>query len=84
MPMPAAPAPIRAARCLVLAAVLGFAAGCSQFPALDAAAPPQAGPAPVLLPMDQVLAAVPPAAADPAPALAARAARLRARAAALR
>lgn len=62
-------------------------AGCATFPALDAAPEPAATQAayPALLPIDELLARVPPPpATDPAAALAARAAALKARAAALR
>ncbi len=63
---------------------LGLSA-CADFPDLDGATPPVTGPAPRILPLDQVLAgqARPPQQADAA-SLTARAAALRARAAALR
>lgn len=70
-----------------LAAVLSLA-GCTTFPALDAAVSqrPDPGPAPELLPIDSLLAATGGARLDAADgaALAARAARLRARAALMR
>lgn len=76
-----------ACRRLMVLAALATAAGCSQFPEVDAFAASQAtGPAPALLPLDQVLAAdaAPARAADAGEALAARAALLKARAALMR
>jgi len=87
-PRPLAPRPPgRPLRPLLLAAALAALAGCSQFPAVDAFAASRAsGPPPVLLPIDQVLAAdsAPTQAAAAGETLAARAARLKARAAAMR
>ena len=84
---PAPRPPGRSLRPLVLAAALAALSGCAQFPAVDAFAASRAvGPPPVLLPLDQVLAAdaAPTQAEAAGDALAARAARLRARAAAMR
>lgn len=77
---------MRAAR-LVVSLLTPLLAGCATFPALDAAPKPAATKAvyPALLPVDELLARVPPPpATDPAAELAARAAALKARAAALR
>lgn len=77
---------MRAARYLVVL-LLPPLAGCAAFPALDGAPEPAASQAgyPDLLPIEELLAGVPPPpATDPATAVAARAAALRARAAALR
>lgn len=80
------PARLPVARILV-ALLLPPLAGCATLPALDGAPGPAASQAeyPDLLPLEELLAGVPPPpATDPAAALAARAAALKARAAALR
>lgn len=59
-------------------------AGCLDMPELVQPATPPAGPPPRILPLDSLLAGVPPEAPAALPPLAARAAALRARAAALR
>lgn len=72
---------------LVVLVALAAAAGCARFPAVDAAeARLVAGPAPVLLPTEDLQAriAAPRSAAATEAALLARAAALRARAEALR
>ncbi|OYX45249.1 MAG: hypothetical protein B7Z02_01360 [Rhodobacterales bacterium 32-67-9] len=77
---------MRAAR-LLAPLLLPLLGGCATFPALDSTPEPTVGQAayPELLPLDELLAGVPPPpATDPAAALAARAAALKARAAALR
>ncbi len=76
---------MRAARLLALVLTPPIA-GCATFPVLDASPEPAAAQAdyPVLLPIDTILAQVPPEPeTDPAAALMARAAALKARAAAL-
>ena len=55
-------------------------AGCAQFPEVDAASRSVSGPAPALVPLDQVLGAPAPQAEARGAALAARAAALRVRA----
>ena len=68
-------------------AALALPLGCTQFPELDQAARQEAAqhlPYPVILPLDDLLAAAAVSGTDAEQALAARAAALRARAAALR
>ena len=77
---------MRAARLLV-ALLMPPLAGCATFPAVDGAPEPAASQAayPKLLPLEELLAGVPPPpTTDPAAELEARAAALKARAAALR
>jgi hypothetical protein len=66
------------------ASVLALAvlAACAPFPELDALGP-DTGPAPKLLPMDDLLAQAGTTTKDPGPAVAARAAGLKARATAI-
>lgn len=64
-------------RVLMILAVLG---GCSKFPDVDAASPDLAGPAPSLLPLEEILAGREPVAEARGDALAARASALRGRA----
>lgn len=72
---------MRAPLCGLLC-LLPILAGCASLPGPREAAGTRAA-WPALMPIDTVLAAVPPPAPDPAAAVAARAAALRARAAAL-